>query len=406
MKEKKKKRQKWIRLRHRIVQHLLCPFMALFLRAKYGLRYKKFHPEHKQYLILANHQTAWDQFFMGLVLYPKIMPYYVATEDIFSNGFISKLIRFLVNPIPIKKQTSDVSCVMNCIRIVREGGSIAISPEGNRTFDGRTVSMKSSIASLARALKIPLACLRIEGGYGVQPRWGDGVRRGRIDAYVSRVVSVEEIKAMTDDELFALIEKELYVNDCESGKRFCCGKRAEHMERAFYVCPECGISEFRSKGDVTVCTRCGKAITLGEDLTLSTDTSPLPFHDTAGWYDYQCEYLHTHDTSLLTQEPLHTGEVAFYEIEPYKRKHLLAKNAKVALFGDRYEITYGEKTEVFSFEDVRGVTVLGKKKVNFYTKENLYQLKGDCRFPLLEYMNLYFNYNNIKGGRHDRFLGI
>ena len=115
MKEKKKKRQKWIRLRHRIFQHILCPIMAVFTRLKYGLHYRKFKPTEKQYLVLANHQTAFDQFFMGLVLYPKIMPYYVASEDIFTNGFVSGLIKFLVNPVPIKKQASDVSCVMNCI---------------------------------------------------------------------------------------------------------------------------------------------------------------------------------------------------------------------------------------------------------------------------------------------------
>lgn len=342
---------------------------------------------------------------MGLVLYPKIMPYYVASEDIFTNGFVSKIIKFLVNPIPIKKQTSDVSCVMNCIRVVREGGSIAISPEGNRTFDGKTVSMKSSVASLARALKIPLALLRIEGGYGVQPRWGEGIRRGRIDAYVSRVVSVEEIKEMSDEELFALIEKELYVNDCESGKLFRSKKRAERMERAFYVCPDCGISEFRSHRASTICQRCHKEITLGEDLSL-TSTTTLPFRDTAGWYDYQNEYLLTHDTSVLTEAPIHTDVVDFFEIEPYKCKHLLAKKAKISLYGDRYEIAIGDEIKVYTFEDVKIATVLGKKKLNFYISDKLYQIKGDSTFPLLMYMNIYYNYISIKGGRHDRFLGI
>lgn len=406
MKEKKKKRQKWIRLRHRIFQHILCPIMAVFTRLKYGLHYRKFKPTEKQYLVLANHQTAFDQFFMGLVLYPKIMPYYVASEDIFTNGFVSGLIKFLVNPVPIKKQASDVSCVMNCIRIVREGGSIGISPEGNRTFDGKTVTMKNSIASLARALKIPLALLRIEGGYGVEPRWGNKTRRGRIDAYVSRVVSVEEIRAMSDEELFSLIEKELYVNDCASGKRFRSKKRAECMERAFYVCPECGISSFRSRGADTVCQKCHKTITLGEDLTLTSDGAPLPFADTATWYDYQNEYLLSHDTSVLTDVPLHEDVVDLLEIIPYKCKRLLAKKAKISLFGDRYEIKTEEGVKVFSFEDIKSVTCLGKKKVNFSVQETMYQIKGDLRFPLLEYMNIYFNFQSIKGGHHDRFLGI
>jgi 1-acyl-sn-glycerol-3-phosphate acyltransferase len=255
-------------------------------------------------------------------------------------------------------------------------------------------------------LKIPLALLRIEGGYGVEPRWGNKTRRGRIDAYVSRVVSVEEIRAMSDEELFSLIEKELYVNDCASGKRFRSKKRAECMERAFYVCPECGISSFRSRGADIVCQKCHKTITLGEDLSLTSDGAPLPFADTATWYDYQNEYLLSHDTSVLTETPLHEDVVDLLEIIPYKCKRLLAKKVKISLFGDRYEIETEEGVKVFSFEDIKSVTCLGKKKVNFSVQETIYQIKGDLRFPLLEYMNIYFNYQSIKGGHHDRFLGI
>ena len=50
--------------------------------------------------------TGTGQFFVGMSFLRPI--YYVATEDIFSMGFLSKLIRFLVAPIPIKKQTTDI----------------------------------------------------------------------------------------------------------------------------------------------------------------------------------------------------------------------------------------------------------------------------------------------------------
>ena len=38
--------------------------------------------------------------------------YYLASEDIFSNGWVSSLIRYLVAPIPIKKQAADVKAVL------------------------------------------------------------------------------------------------------------------------------------------------------------------------------------------------------------------------------------------------------------------------------------------------------
>ena len=85
--------------------------------------------------------------------------YYMATEDIFSNGWISKVIKYLVAPIPIKKQTTDISAVMTCIRLAREGGTIALAPEGNRTYHGRTLYMKPGIASLVKKLGLPLVHL-------------------------------------------------------------------------------------------------------------------------------------------------------------------------------------------------------------------------------------------------------
>ena len=120
--------------------------------------------------------------------------------SLFSMGWVSGLIRWLVAPIPIRKQTTDISAVMTCIKVAREGGTVCLAPEGHRTFHGKTVYMKPGIASLTKKLGLPLALFRIEGGYGVQPRWSDVVRNGKMHAYISRVVEPEEYKAMTDGE--------------------------------------------------------------------------------------------------------------------------------------------------------------------------------------------------------------
>ena len=61
-------------------------------------------------------------------------------------GPLSALIRYLVAPIPIQKQATDVAAVMTCICLAREGGTIAIAPEGNRTYSGKTVYINPAIA--------------------------------------------------------------------------------------------------------------------------------------------------------------------------------------------------------------------------------------------------------------------
>ena len=135
--KQKKKSSAWVKPRHKLVRALLSVTLGPVSRLRYGVRVKPLpKAETRQMLILYNHQTAFDQFFVGMAVRQPI--YYLATEDIFSMGFLSSLIRYLVAPIPIKKQTTDVRAVMNCLRVAREGGSIAIAPEGNRTYSGRT----------------------------------------------------------------------------------------------------------------------------------------------------------------------------------------------------------------------------------------------------------------------------
>ena len=119
--QKNSKKKPWTRTRHKIITAVLRYPVGWYCRLRYGLRY----PRHRdlidrQSLILLNHQTPFDQFFVGLFF--KNPVYYMATEDIFSNGWVSKLIKFLVAPIPIRKQTTDIQAVMNCIKVVREGG--------------------------------------------------------------------------------------------------------------------------------------------------------------------------------------------------------------------------------------------------------------------------------------------
>ena len=193
-----KKKNTWILPRHRVVRNLLAPVLTAYCRIAYRLKADPFKEQgNRPYLILMNHQTPFDQFFVCISFKGPV--YFMATEDIFSNGWVSKLIRWLVNPIPIKKQTTDIGAVMTTIRVAREGGTIAMAPEGNRTYSGRTEYMNPAVAGLARKLKLPIALYRIEGGYGAQPRWSDCIRRGPMRSYVSRVIEPVEYAAMSNE---------------------------------------------------------------------------------------------------------------------------------------------------------------------------------------------------------------
>ena len=131
-----KKKNTWIKPWHPIVRNIAYTILAPYAKWKYHVSIEKINnPENKPYLILMNHQTAFDQFFVGMAFDGPV--YYLATEDIFSLGWISRLLDFLVAPIPIKKQTMDLKAIKNCVKVAKEGGTLALFPEGNRTFHGK-----------------------------------------------------------------------------------------------------------------------------------------------------------------------------------------------------------------------------------------------------------------------------
>ena len=349
-KEKSKKKEPWLKYRHRIVRNVAYAVMYPYTRIKYGIEIERFRAQgDRAYLILMNHQTAFDQFFVGMTFRGPV--YYVASEDLFSNGWISSLLRWLVAPIPIKKQTSDVAAVKNCVRVAKEGGTIAIAPEGNRTYSGRTGYMNPAIASLAKLIKLPVALLRIEGGYGVHPRWSDVVRRGKMRAYVSRVIEPEEYAGLSKSELLAIIEEGLAVDE--------------------------GVADGLYKS--------------GRD-----------------WYDYQEQFVRSLDLTKWTEEPLYRDSVRLSEVVVYERKALLRRDASVSLYGDRIVIDEGSGEElVFPFREVSAVSVLGRNKLNIYHGERLYQLKGGKRFNALKYVNIYYRSKNMgRGDKSGEFLGL
>ena len=391
----------WRKPRHKAVVTLLRPILEPYVRRKYHITAEPFpEQEDRPYLIVMNHQTGFDQFFPFLIFDRPI--YFVASEDIFSMGWISNVIRWLVAPIPIKKQTTDLQAVKNCIRVAREGGTICLAPEGNRTFHGKTVYIKPSIASLAKKLGLPVVIFRIEDGYGIQPRWSDVVRKGKMRCYVKRVIEPEEYSSMSREAFADLLQTELTVDEARVTSQFPHPKNAEFLERVVYTCPDCGFSPLESHGDMIRCTTCGLGVRHLPTKELEGIAKPFPHRFVADWYQWQNDYVNQTDLLACTDSPVFRDSARISRVHTGKRKELIQKEAAIQLFGDR--ITVGDRA--FPFDDLDAVVVLGKNKLNLYAGSELYQLKGGKRFNALKYVNFFHRYKNIKAGDHNEFLGL
>ena len=395
-------KKQWIYPRHKTVRAVLAGPLALVVWLLYGFRVTVFQEEkNRQYLILANHQTGFDQFYPSLAFRNPV--YYVASEDIFSMGWLSRLIQWLVAPIPIKKQVTDIRAVITCMKVAREGGNIAIFPEGNRTFSGETGAMNPAIGGLARKLGLPIAFFRIEGGYGVQPRWSDVRRKGKMKAYVSSVLEPEEYKDWSNEKLYRHICRELYQNEADDGKTYAHKQNAQYIERALYVCPNCGITHFKSSGDTLRCTTCGRQAKYLQSKRFSGD---FPFASMLEWYRFQEDYVNRLDPLAPATQPLIRDTCSLYRVALYSKKQRIARHVELSLYTDRMEMT-GVFTKTFPFGELDTITILGKNKLNLYYGDTVYQIQSHKRFNGLKYLNLYHRYKNVTGeGKNGRFLGL
>lgn len=402
-----KKKEKWMKFRHKVAWVILYPILAAITLIKFPIRVEPLRENRdRPYLILLNHQTPFDQFFVCLAFRGPI--YFIATEDIMSNGLVSKIIKWLLAPIPIKKQAGDFSAVMTALRVAREGATIAMAPEGNRTYSGKTEYINPAVAGLAKKMKLPIALFRIEGGYGMEPRWSTVTRRGKMRGYVHRVIEPEEYANLSNDELYYQICQGLYVNEGVADGIFRSNKRAEYLERAVYVCPFCGISKFESHGNEAECLTCHRKVLYGEDKTITGIGYEFPFRFMTDWYDYQSDYVNHLDLSQFVDAPAFTDRAKLSEVILNKRKQVLRKDSAVALFGDRVVIDEGTKQQMtLPFDEVTAAACLGRNKLNFYHDGKVYQFKGSRRFNALKYVNFYHRYKNIvKGDPNATFLGL
>ena len=400
-----KKQTSWMRPRHRLVRHLAYAVLYPFSRLLYRIKIDKC-ADKRQFLILYNHQTPFDQFFVGMAL-PHTVVYYMASEDIFSNGLVSSLIRYLVAPIPIKKQSTDVRAILNCMRVAKEGGTIAIAPEGNRTYSGRTETMNEAILPLVRKLGLPLMLYRLEGGYGTHPRWSDCVRRGGVHGYAARIIEPEEAKEMSDEALLGAIRDTLYVNEANSEGHYPSKRSAEYLERLVYVCPACGLSTFESRGQEVRCLGCGLRARYTAKKEFAPVDGPFPYRYVAEWYDAQEAFINNFDGREHTEAPLYTERADLFSVVPYEKKKRLCRGAALSLYGDRICFDFGSEGLDLSFDEIRAVAVCGKNKLNVYHADKLYQVKGDKRFNAVKYAHLYYRYRHLaKGEGHEQFLGF
>ena len=242
-------------------------------------------------LLVSNHVSAWDPLLVAMSLRHKQL-YFVASEHLFRMGAVSRALEYLVAPIPRRKASSGFETVKICLQRLKDGQSVCLFAEGEQCWDGRSRPVFPATGKLVKRSGASLVTYRLEGAYLSLPRWGRGIRRGRVRGGVVNVYSPEALRGMTPEQINAAIDRDIFEDAWQRQKQSPVryrGKRNSRGSGAGALSLPCLPADGRADREgrqALLCLRLALAL-----HGIGFFDPPEPFADLADWEDWQREAL-------------------------------------------------------------------------------------------------------------------
>lgn len=252
--------------------------------------YKKGMEDFKNgYLLLCNHNSFTDFMVLTKATFPRPANYVVAID-----GFINreKLLRN-VGGICKRKFVTDISIIKQIKHSVINNNYIcALYPEARYSLVGTNSILPPSLGKMIKYLNVPVATFITHGDHLRQPVWNLHKNKVRINAYLEKLFTVEEIKNLSVDEINAKINQAFVYDDYsyqEKNKIHNKYKqRAEGLNKVLYQCPNCLVEhKMETKDNFIWCEACGKKYEMDTLGRLNAFDGKTEFTHIPDWYEWE-----------------------------------------------------------------------------------------------------------------------
>lgn len=370
----------------KIISAIIYPFV----KSKFQMKMpKKAKLPDGGNLILSNHVTKYDQFFIAFYFWFQQI-YYVSGENVFRRRLFRRFAEGSVGVIVHQRGITALGTINSMMKRLKAGRNVMIFPEGAMTFDGRTKPVDASIAKVAKMSGANLVLFRIDGGYFAQPRWGKSIRKGQVKLE-HIVITKEELKKMTAAQIRDAINNTLYVDAYESQEKnrikYISKDGCEGLECCLYKCPKCHkLSELKSKGNVLFC-ECGYSAKYDDYGYLTDNGGELRTITrlSSEQRDYLKELISVGDNRLLFTDELECKKVLSDGSESYIGR------LKLEAYPDHFLYEINGKKGTVSAAKISKVYVFFRNTLNVVIEGNdfLYECTGDFSFNALKYRDYY-----------------
>lgn len=329
-----------------------------FARFYYGIHVKKDPVVTKMkgpLVVMGNHPSYLDPFVMAMALYGRKMNF-VAGAFLFRSRIVGPMFA-AGGCIPKVQFRSDTRAVKAMLTVLKRGGTLGIFPEGTRFVDGTNIVIDDALARMIKKTNSGMAFLVSNGAYATWPRWStNSFRRGRITGHISRAYSVEEVEAMTIEEIHQTMLRHLDYNENnwlrENPRTFKSKSIAAGAQNIAYVCPRCESENMTvAEKDIIRCTKCGNQAQMdGSYFFHPVTEADRVFPDLHAWKEWEKDRIRERvkDASFVFSEPTILlrpwGE---YEYREVGRGTISIKNRNIVYEGTECAIedgiTYSKK---------------------------------------------------------------
>ena len=275
---------------------LLLPYIGFRLlcigKLKFKMKRNVETVEHPS-IVLCNHGAFVDFAYAGSLL-RKDSPNFIVARLYFYKRILSLILKE-VGCFPKSMFTLDTESVVNCMRVVKGGGVLAMMPEARLSTVGRFEDIQESTYAFLKKMGVTVYAIKIHGDYLAKPKWASKMRRGSlVEAELNLLIEKDELATMDISEIKERVESALRYDEFEWLKthpeiRYHSRQLARGLENVLTRCPCCNSKyTIRTSGRRVFCESCELIATLDSRYSF---VSGRPFENFADWYDWQYELI-------------------------------------------------------------------------------------------------------------------
>ncbi len=248
--------------------------------------------EDKPYLMLVTHSSMVDFNLMLKASHPHKVNNVMTLEGF--NTYTEPLMRSL-GVLGTRKFITDIHLIKNmkyCIDKLQN--TFVLFPEARYSLDGCTSFLPQSLGKMVRLLGVPVAVLMIHGNFVTCPQWNKINKKTFVEAELKQIITAEETKTLSVDEINQRIADNFQYNDFawqkEKQLKIDHPKRAEGLHALLYKCPNCNEEhQTDSAGTKLWCNCCKKTWEMDEYGELHATEGETEFSHIPDWSNWERE---------------------------------------------------------------------------------------------------------------------